>query len=556
MSTFSPNSDSIASGSAAAGAVAAPAGPSRQPSPAEQARRRAGLNIFANVGGYALNVVVAFFIWPLQVHQLGNDAYGLWALLQQLISYATLLDFGIRIAAMRNIARVQALRDEEETSRLISTSFFMMLLPALFILVCGGWASLWLPHRLGLGPELIWPARAAILLTAVTVALAAPGSIFNACVAAVSRYDLLGARNACVQIARGLLLWYFLTHGYGLVAVAAIFLVTEQLGQGLDLLFSLRQIRGFHLRWRKFDRATVRRMAHFGAYAFLISVAVRLVYWSDNVVVGFLAGPAAVTFYSVAGSLVQYLRDGITNVTSIFGPLTAQLDAMGEHDGLRRIYVSGSKWGVICMMPGVIFLLFDGNAFLRLWMGPEMAQRATLPLIFLALSALTMPIAAMYSHVLYATARHQLNGWMAMVEAALNLALSIVLIRRMGISGVALGTLLPAFLLQIVVLPTYTVRLLQLSIWRYQWEALIRPLVAGLPVAGLAAWAARGGWGRNWIELITAGIILTSLYGVTAWYVALARTERRQILQWVGAKLAGWRSVPRSASEVQEQQAG
>jgi hypothetical protein len=132
----------------------------------------------------------------------------------------------------------------------------------------------------------------------------------------------------------------------------------------------------------------------------------------------------------------------------------------------------------------------------------------------------------------------------------------MILIRRMGISGVALGTLLPAFLLQIVVLPSYTVRLLQLSIWRYQWEALVRPLVAGVPVAGLAAWAAHGGWGHTWIELVTAGIMLTSLYGASAWCVALARAERRQILQWVGAKIAGLRGAARSAPEVEEQQAG
>ncbi len=492
-------------------------------------RGRAAANILANLAGYALTAGVAFLIWPLEVHRLGDRAFGLWALLGQLIAYAAMLDFGVRIAVMRYMARAQARRDAEASARLISTAFVLMLAPAMVVLGAGVWAAYALPARLQVGAALLAPARIAILLTAATVALGAPGALFNGCVAAVSRYDLMNLRNAAVQILRGLLLWYFLVHGYGLVAVAAIFLATEQLGQGLDLYFSWRHCVGLRVSWRHFDPALVKELVNFGAYAFLITVAVRVVYWSDNVVVGFMAGSAAVAYYAVAGSLAQYLRDGVTNFTRVFAPWSAQLDALGEHAAQQRLFLNGSRLGMVAILPGALFLLLGGHEFLRLWMGPAMAQRATRPLILLVIAAATTPIAAMYTNVLYATARHRVCGLVAMGEAAANLGLSIYLIRSIGISGVAVGTLVPAVVVQLVVMPAYTCRVLQAPLLPYLREALGRPLLAALPAAILGAWALECGWLRGWPRLLAAGASLCIVYFAAAAAVALSAGERKRV---------------------------
>ncbi|MGH9414673.1 MAG: lipopolysaccharide biosynthesis protein [Terriglobales bacterium] len=517
--------------------------------PAASAGRLAG-NVAANVGGYVLTAAVAFLVWPLELHRLGDQAFGLWALLGQLIGYAGLLDFGVRIAVVRNMARAQARGEDEASARLLSTAVTMMLAPAVVIAGAGLWLGFWLPAHLGVSVALAGPARVTIWLAAATVALAAPGALFNGCVAAISRYDLLNLRNAAVQIARGLLLWYFLVHGYGLVAVAAIFLATETLGQGLDVCFSMRQCSGLRLSWRGFDIRLVRELLDFGFFAFLISIAVRLVYWSDNVVVGLMAGATAVAFYAVAGSLAQYLRDGIANLTKVFAPLTAQLDGLGQQEHLRTAYRYGSKAGVMLILPGVLFLVLDGHEFLRLWMGAAMAARASMPLALLALSALTMPLAAMYSNVLYATARHRVNGWVAMTEAVANVGLSVALIGPMGISGVALGTLAPAVVVQLGVMPMYTCRVLGISLRRYLHRALGRPLLAAAPVAVLAAAAARSGWIVGWERLILSGALLGAAYAVSAALVACNREERHQVMGILRRQFAGRHRNPAAYKEA------
>src|SRR5581483_9905747 len=47
------------------------------------------------------------------------------------------------------------------------------------------------------------------------------------------------------------------------------------------------------------------------------------------------------------------------------------------------------------------------------------------------------------NNVLIAVGKHRAVTWIWMTEAAVNLALSIVFVRRIGLPGVALGTLLP-----------------------------------------------------------------------------------------------------------------
>lgn len=500
----------------------------------DQARQRAGLNTVANFASFGVTIIVAFLIWPLQVHALGDDAYGLWAFLQQLIAYSLLLDFGVRIAVMRNVARLQAaiVADQESPDsigRLVSTAVISMLVPAAVVMAAGIFAAFWIPVHLGLHGSLIGQAHTAIILATIAIAIAFPGNTFTSCLVAVSRYDLMNLRIIAVQLLRAVLIWYFLTHGYGLVALAAIFLVVQLAGESAEIYFSARHVPGFRIRIGLFDRESLRFLLSFGFYAFLLSIAHRLLYLSDNVVVGAFAGAAAVTFYSVAGNLADYFRNAISNVTKIFGPMIMQLDAMGDGHSLRAMYLNGSRIGMVVAVPGVIFLTCAGRSFLTLWMDPHLAARSTATLVVLSLAALAVPFNAMYTHVLYATDHHRANAYLAMVEGVFNLGLSIALIHSYGITGVALGSLIPTVVMQMIVVPIYTSRLLGTSYIRYGFEVFVRPAIAAVPIGAVMLVAERQGRLGSWLALVGSGFLVCVAYFASAWLLVLNADERRMV---------------------------
>jgi len=66
-------------------------------------------------------------------------------------------------------------------------------------------------------------------------------------------------------------------------------------------------------------------------------------------------------------------------------------------------------------------------------------------------------------------------------EAAVNLTLSIYLVRKIGMDGVAWGTVLPSLVSQIVLWPRYLSKLLDLAVWSYFRECWIRTALAIAP---------------------------------------------------------------------------
>src|SRR6266568_5590176 len=91
-------------------------------------RRLEKLQIIKNVSSswFALgtNVVVGFFLWPIIVHRLGDDAAGIWVLIFSITGYYGLFDLGIRSSIIRYISKAKATNDMQGASRVISTSLF------------------------------------------------------------------------------------------------------------------------------------------------------------------------------------------------------------------------------------------------------------------------------------------------------------------------------------------------------------------------------------------------------------------------------------------------
>src|SRR5215475_2071598 len=127
-------------------------------------------NVLWNWGGYVLATLVAFFLSPFVIRQLGDSAYGVWTLVGSLTGYLGLLDMGVRGAVTRYVARFHALSEHEDASRTASTALSMFALAgtgALLIASLVATAAIDLFHI----PEVYRdPAVVVLILTGASVA--------------------------------------------------------------------------------------------------------------------------------------------------------------------------------------------------------------------------------------------------------------------------------------------------------------------------------------------------------------------------------------------------
>jgi hypothetical protein len=109
------------------------------------------------------------------------------------------------------------------------------------------------------------------------------------------------------------------------------------------------------------------------------------------------------------------------------------------------------------------------------------------------------------ARILLGTGRVRFDAWVSLSAAALNFGLSLTLVRHYGVVGVALGTLVPAAICNLLVSVPYVCRLTGTRVVPFYLGVL-------LPVAGIGA----AGWlsmlaTRAWLESRVAALVVDSL---------------------------------------------
>src|SRR5262249_30595058 len=87
------------------------------------------------------------------------------------------------------------------------------------------------------------------------------------------------------------------------------------------------------------------------------------------------------------------------------------------------------------------------------------------------------------AQIVYGLSKHRPVAIWLIFEAAANLGLSIFLVSRWGVIGVAWGTTLPSLIIHAVVWPRYITKILDIPLRRYLLQSWVRPAVAIIPFA-------------------------------------------------------------------------
>jgi O-antigen/teichoic acid export membrane protein len=221
---------------------------------------------------------------------------------------------------------------------------------------------------------------------------------------------------------------------------------------------------------------------------FVIAVSGQIVYYTDNLVVGAFLSAAAVTFYSIGGRFVEYLGQLGASLTQTFMPLASNLGAQDKQDQLKRLLIQGTRAALFVSLPVGAVLLVRGPTFIGLWMGPQYGEPSGRILRILLLSTVTLAGNRTAAQVVFGLGKHKPFALWQTCEAVANLSLSIYLCRKIGMDGVAWGTVLPSLASQLLIRPRYISKLLNVPVATYFWQGWVRPALATAPFGVACVW--------------------------------------------------------------------
>ncbi len=400
-----------------------------------------------NLTAFLWPIGLAFFITPYVVHHLGQDLYGILALVESFIGFFAILDFGVAPSLVRYTSALNAENDSTGISRIFSAAFMFYVMVGLaggLLIVLGAW--LFTPVMLKSQPELIPVARLVFNLSALGFLINMVLSAFAAIPGALQRFDITSRVNIVASTLASFSSVIILYRGHGVIAIVAAGMIINFAALFIYGWVNRRLIPKLKFTMRP-DKDSIKKIFSFSGYAFVATLSGVVIAQLDRLILGGMQGPAAVTYYVVPGDISIKIHGFVVAATAVVFPLTADLLTKRQDDRLLNLYRRATRLILSVLVLGVTPMLLFAHPFLLQWLGPEFASKSTVVFQLLLITYFFSSLHVIPFLIAYGAGKPVYSAAYSLAVAVLNILMMFVLIPRYGINGAGVAYL-------IAVLPT------------------------------------------------------------------------------------------------------
>ena len=495
-----------------------------------QPRRDRTLALVAqNLTGRYLSIVVdgaiGLVMLPFNVSHLGSSAYGLWALTTSVTWFFGVLDLGYGAALVKFIAQYKAWRNDSALNEILSTIGTIFAGIGLFcfaVTVAMAWR---IDSLFNIAPEQVPTARDVLLITGALLSVRFAFSIFGAVVYGFNE----SYRNDVVTVVTSLVVAgvnvAVLLSGHGLVPLVAATTVIRALSLGASAWNAYQVFPGMHVRPSLFRRGRLKEVTGFSVYMLVLDWSAKLNYSADALVIGVFLNTAAIAVWTIGQRLAQLAQQITNQLNDSLFPAVVDSDAARHHERLQLILVQGIKLSLALAAPLCLGLIMMADSLVHAWVGSKFAG-SVVPLQIMLTVVLVRASTSSANLILKGAGQHRLLAFTNAATAVVNVALSIILIRPLGLNGVALGTLLPVSFSAVFVLYPAACRRVGVPVHRPIVEAIGPALWPAAVMAGalrLADHVPPVNLADVALRLVVAGLVYVALFVG----VAIGAEERR-----------------------------
>jgi O-antigen/teichoic acid export membrane protein len=470
------------------------------------------------------------------IQELGADRYGAWGVCLAIVGYVSLLELGTGTAMAVDGARQLGASKLSAFIGLFDAGRAFYRVMAVTVLTGGAGLAWWASRSFH---DSSWASEVAdvALILAFAIGLNFLSAPYSSLAAATGRPDLPNLGRTVGTLAYGLSAAAALISGAGVRGVALSWAIGHVLA---NVYIVGRAYRRLPLRASLgVIPVSLRDLLRAGLPYWVNSLAWQLVFATDTLVIAARLGTDAVACYLPTFRFIEAINYAALLPLGALLPLTGVVGGAGDRRRLAGMLFKSASLALALVFVGGSFALALGPEVLARWVGREYYAG---PGVLVCLVAFTVlrAVSASSANILASTGQMGRVATVTMVEGLLNLALSISMAKPLGISGVALGTVLAHLCVGGWVLPVAASSAIGTHVREWLWPACIAGLRAASP-AMLTAAALRCSWcGTDGPALIGK----TALFGVAAaaglWILALTRKERTAVLSAWSVRKNSW----------------
>lgn len=463
--------------------------------------------------------------------------FGTFAVLLSIVGFTIFLNESLQAALVRFLAVAIHRDDRVQAKRLFSTGWAMSTIVGGIVAAVIAVAAPWLIRLFNIPPGLLAEARGTLWLMAGTHFLTAALQPWQAAVMAEDRFTLLNVTGLLQQamILGGVVALQWLP-GFRLLGLAAAMLLPVVLMMGVLAAWVAAKRAWFRLSLREIGQDKCRELLGMAGWNSLAAFSCSLLDRANQVVTNLLLGPAFNAAYAVTNQFQGYVVRCTNVLPSVLLPAASQIAVHGQQEHKQQLLVRATRYTLALAVPMTIGLSVFRAELLWAWLGPGFDEAIRVfPIAMLIV--LVQCAAAASSIYMNASNRLRLPALVALMDGCTNVAMGLffILVLRLGLSGIFLGTFLTSVFSRGLFFTAYAARLVGMrpvAFWRTAFVGPFLSIIWLLPVLVLIQ---RADLAPALFWPLIVGIV--AAYAVWVWFTLFGSFERQLFAVWLKASL-------------------
>lgn len=400
---------------------------------AESVKQRLVLNSLYSAASTVVPVVLALVATPIIVRSLGNEMYGLYAVILGFTAYS--FTFAVGKSASKYVAEFRASGQREKLSETVSSIFWLSVgLAVSGAILSAALAETIVTRVLQIPDHLRDVSITAFYLACSIIVVTMLSQVFQFVLQGAHRFDLYVLLTNIGGLALNLGSVFLVLNGYGLLALLSWNLFITTATGAMFYFYAIRFVPDLTL------RVSIKSEIWWpvlGYGASIISYQIfgnALLLFERGWIVRRL-GPELLTFYVIPMTVGWYLHALVGSLVLALFPVINEL--RNDREKLVRLYKTATKICLAIAILAVATSAIAGRLFLRVWLSEDFASTSTLVLLIHIATFAVLSVATVTLQISESVGKTHINAIATFVWMAIAVLGMIAFVEHFGIQGIA-----------------------------------------------------------------------------------------------------------------------
>jgi O-antigen/teichoic acid export membrane protein len=481
-------------------------------------------NTLFNTAFKVLNQLIALFILPLFVKNLGSELYGIWVICNVVIGYLGIMDLGFSQGVMKYISEALSKKNTVQFSRVFSSSTALFFIIGTFVCIFILVFNEIILSLFSIDPMHFNSAKNLLIISALFSPLFWTARITDITFKGALQFKSYSILSGLQAFGRTISMLYMVYFGYDIVTIFIISNAVYFILWLPSIIVLKRMFPALVFSYRNIKIKTIKEMAPFSLGVFYASLTSMLAIQLDSLIIGMALSMSAVTAYTVVSKLFYTAYQYMGMLSGVLQPTSFHAFANNDRLAIEKLMEKGTKYMNMLYTPIGYMGIIISPMFIDLWMGQNYLHYAgwsqLFMLIFVITAGLGIPL-----NLVFNSGRTKVPNIMKTFYIIINLLISILLINKYGIGGPIIGTLVAEFLF-IFTFP-YFCKLMNFN-WLNYATIKLKITCINIPATIFFYWM-QSVTEHTWINLILLLGIMTFVYFGTFYFMVFTNDEKRDL---------------------------